>query len=183
MTLTTKSILRCLGLLLLWSIEAVAWRAKKNTPIHQLHISMNNILSIRGGDIQNLQCLEETNEVVFNNSIHDDQLVIIYFTSKNCPPCKRVSPIFEELSEEFEDREVVFCKVDVDDNPDTATTYQVNGWPTLLFFKKGEKVIEIVGGEVAEATLYDWVKLLAPKEEISDGKSEDKGNGNEGDDL
>jgi thioredoxin 1 len=175
MTLTTKSILRCVGLMLLWSIEAVAWRAKKNTPIHQLHL-----LSIKGGDIQNLQCLEETNEVVFNNSIHDDQLVVIYFASKNCPPCKRVAPIFEELSEEFEDR-VVFCKVNVDENPDTAATYQVNGWPTFLFFKKGEKVVEVVGGEVAEATLYDWVKLLAPKE-ISDDKS-DKGNGNEGDDL
>jgi hypothetical protein len=44
----------------------------------------------------------------------------------------------------------------------------VTGWPTFLFLKKGEKVLEVVGGKLAEATLYDWVKLMAPKEENED---------------
>jgi thioredoxin 1 len=123
--------------------------------------------SIRGGDIVHLRSIEETDEVVAENSNRDDQLVVIYFSSTDCPPCKKVSPLFEELSETFEDLgdKIVFCKVNVDENPIAATQYQVTGWPTFLFLKKGEKVLEIVGGKLAEATLYDWVKLMAPKQE------------------
>lgn len=123
--------------------------------------------SIRGGDIVYLRSIEETDEVVEENSNRDDQLVVIYFSSTDCPPCKKVSPLFEELSEEFEELgdKIVFCKVNVDENPIAASQYQVTGWPTFLFLKKGEKVLEIVGGKLAEATLYDWVKLMVPKQE------------------
>lgn len=122
--------------------------------------------SIRGGDIVHLHTIEETEEVVEENSGRDDQLVVIYFSATDCPPCKKVGPLFEELCVEFEEMgdKMVFCKVNVDENPVTASKYQVTGWPTFLFLKKGEKVMEIVGGNLAEATLYDWVKLLAPKE-------------------
>ncbi|MGK3736229.1 MAG: glycerol kinase [Bacillariaceae sp.] len=62
MTLTAKKAiaLRCLGVLLLWSIdEAVAWRAKRSTIIHQLHISKNIMMSIKGGDIQTEETTDE----------------------------------------------------------------------------------------------------------------------------
>lgn len=97
---------------------------------------------------------------------HVEKLVVIDFTSKDCPPCKKVAPLYEELSEseEFENR-VVFLKVDVDENVDAVQKYGVTGWPTFLFLKRGEVQSEIVGGKLAEATLYDWVRLLAPKEE------------------
>ena len=93
-----------------------------------------------------------------------EKLVVIDFTSKNCPPCEKIAPLYAELSEseEFEDN-VVFLKVDVDQNTDAVTKYGVTGWPTFLFIKKGEVQTEIVGGKLAEATLYDWVKLLMPK--------------------
>ena len=123
--------------------------------------------SIRGGDIVYLRSVEETEEVVAENSSREDQLVVIYFSSTNCPPCKKMAPLFEELSEEFSEElgdKIVFCKVNVDENPYAASKYQVTGWPTFLFLKKGGKVMEIVGGNLAEATLYDWVKLMAPKE-------------------
>jgi thioredoxin 1 len=96
---------------------------------------------------------------------HADKLVVIDFTSKNCQPCKKVAPLYEELSEseEFSEK-VVFLKVDVDENQDAVSKYQVTGWPTFIFIKKGEVQSEIVGGKLAEATLYDWVKLLMPKE-------------------
>ena len=99
---------------------------------------------------------------------HDDKLVVIDFTSKNCPPCKKVAPLYEELSEseEFESK-VIFLKVDVDENTDAVAKYGVTRWPTFLFVKKGEVQTEIVGGKLAEATLYDWVKLLMPKEEAA----------------
>lgn len=139
-------------------------------------------LSIRGGDIVHLQSIIDTENVIAENANHDDQLVVIYFSSTNCPPCKRVAPLFIELSEEFEESNIVFCKVNVDENPITAQKYQVTGWPTFLFLKKGEQILEVVGGKVAEATLYDWVKLMAPKEakekEVHDDEEIDESNDN-----
>jgi thioredoxin 1 len=90
---------------------------------------------------------------------------VIDFTSKNCPPCKKVAPLYEELSETEEFSEMVkFLKVDVDENPDAVAKYQVTGWPTFIFIKQGRVQTEIVGGKLAEATLYDWVKMLMPKD-------------------
>lgn len=153
---------------------AVAFKAKANNEAHGSKLLsapsplISRLQSIRGGDIVHLRSIEETEEIVTENSNHDDQLVVMYFSATDCPPCKRVAPLFAELSEEFEERfgdKVVFCKINVDENPYAASKYQVTGWPTFLFLKKGEKVMEIVGGKLAEATLYDWVKLMAPKEE------------------
>ncbi|VEU33613.1 unnamed protein product [Pseudo-nitzschia multistriata] len=140
--------------------------------------TFSQVLSVRGGDIVYLESIEDTEKVVADNVDDDNQLVVIYFSSTNCPPCKRVAPLFAELSEEFQDSNIVFCKVNVDENPGTAEKYQVTGWPTFLFLKKGEKIMEIVGGKIAEATLYDWVKLMAPKEdgeeEVNSGKESTK---------
>ncbi|CAJ1936555.1 unnamed protein product [Cylindrotheca closterium] len=121
------------------------------------------LLSIRGGDIIQAATLEQIDTILEENT---KKLVVIDFTSKDCPPCKKVAPLYEELSEseEFSDK-VVFLKVDVDENTDAVSKYGVTGWPTFLFIKRGEVQAEVVGGKLAEATLYDWVKLLVPKEE------------------
>lgn len=95
-----------------------------------------------------------------------DKLVVIDFYSNNCAPCEKVAPLYQELSEseEFSEK-VVFLKVNVDDHPFITAKYSVSGWPTFLFLKNGEVQTEIVGGKLVEATLYDWVRLLMPKDE------------------
>jgi thioredoxin 1 len=55
-----------------------------------------------------------------------------------------VAPIIDELAEEFDGR-VSFVKLDVDQNPKTATRYGIMSIPTLLIFKKGEPASHIVG--------------------------------------
>jgi thioredoxin 1 len=94
------------------------------------------------------------------------QLVVIDFFSDNCLPCERIAPLLEELatSHEFPPSKVVFVKINVEEHPMICTQYGVTGWPTILFFKDGKVQTEIVGGKLAEATLYDWVKLLMPKD-------------------
>lgn len=91
---------------------------------------------------------------------------MIDFYSNNCTPCEKVAPLFLELSEsdEFLDK-VVFLKVNVEEQPSITAKYQVTGWPTFLFIKAGKVMTEIVGGKIAEATLYDWVKLFVSKHE------------------
>jgi len=70
--------------------------------------------------------------------------VLIDFWAPWCRPCQMVAPIVDELANEYEGR-VNFVKMDVDQNPKTATKYSVMSIPTLLIFKNGEPVSHIVG--------------------------------------
>jgi len=120
------------------------------------------ILNLRGGEIQEIETSEDIQAII--DDAKGKKLVVVEFTSKDCAPCKLVGPLYMELSESDEFEDVIFLKVDVDEYPDIATEYQVTGWPAFLFIKNGEVQTEIVGGKLAQATLYDWVKLLIPKE-------------------
>jgi len=61
-----------------------------------------------------------------------------------CGPCNMVSPIYDKLSGEYEGR-FKFCKVNVDENQDTARKYMIMSIPMQMFFVNGEKVDEILG--------------------------------------
>ena len=70
--------------------------------------------------------------------------VLVDFTADWCGPCRMVAPIVEELAEEYDGR-VSFAKLDVDQNPKTASKYGIMSLPTLLIFKNGNPVSNIVG--------------------------------------
>ena len=70
--------------------------------------------------------------------------VLMDFWATWCQPCLMVAPIIDELAEEY-DGKVNFVKLDVDQNPKTATRYGIMSIPTLLIFKGGEPVSHIVG--------------------------------------
>ena len=76
--------------------------------------------------------------------LQSDKLVIIDFWAEWCQPCKMLSPTVEEIAGEYENT-VRVGKLNVDDNPDTATKYGIRGIPTLLFFKGGQVVQQLVG--------------------------------------
>ena len=58
-----------------------------------------------------------------------------------CGPCRMVSPIVEELAEEFSGK-IAFFKMNIDENVETAGQYGITSIPTMLFFKDGEEVSE-----------------------------------------
>ncbi|PIQ95776.1 MAG: thioredoxin [Nitrospinae bacterium CG11_big_fil_rev_8_21_14_0_20_56_8] len=70
--------------------------------------------------------------------------VMVDFWAEWCQPCKMLAPTIDELAGEYEDR-VLMGKLNVDDNPSTATQYGIRGIPTLLFFKDGKVVQQMVG--------------------------------------
>jgi len=61
-----------------------------------------------------------------------------------CAPCRMVAPVVEELASEYEGR-VSFAKLNVDQNPRTASRYGIMSIPTLLIFKDGKPISNIVG--------------------------------------
>ena len=81
----------------------------------------------------------------FESSVlQSDKPVILDFWAEWCQPCKMLSPTVEAIAGEYEEK-IKVGKLNVDDNPNTATKYGIRGIPTLLFFKGGEVVQQMVG--------------------------------------
>ena len=76
-----------------------------------------------------------------------DKVVVDFFATW-CGPCKMLGPVFEELSTEIND--IKFVKVDIDEHEDLCRKYKVMSVPTLIFFKDGKKVKEVVGFQTEE---------------------------------
>ena len=72
------------------------------------------------------------------------QLVLVDFWAEWCGPCRRLAPTVDELATDYDGR-VVVGKLNVDDNPSVASRYSIRGIPTLLLFKGGEIVEQVVG--------------------------------------
>ncbi len=70
--------------------------------------------------------------------------VLVDFWAPWCGPCRMVAPLVEELAEEYQGR-VKFLKLNTDDNVNTAARYGIRSIPTLLMFKGGQLVDQIIG--------------------------------------
>lgn len=82
--------------------------------------------------------------------LKSDIPVLIDFHASWCGPCKMLGPVIEELADEYEGK-VKIGKMDVDEAGETAGKYQVLSVPTVLIFKGGEVVDQVIGFQPKEA--------------------------------
>lgn len=90
----------------------------------------------------NIITLTEQN---FENEVLKTEIpVVVDFWAPWCGPCKRLSPILDELAEQYEGK-VIFAKLNVDENEKLSNEYQISSIPHLIIFNKGKAVEHIIG--------------------------------------
>ncbi len=80
----------------------------------------------------------------FDAQVKTQPLMIVDFWAEWCGPCRMIAPVLEELAGEYGDRLAV-GKVNVDENRQTAARFGIRSIPTLLFFRDGARVDQVVG--------------------------------------
>jgi thioredoxin 1 len=83
--------------------------------------------------------------------------VLVDFWAEWCMPCRRIAPTVDALASDFDGRAVI-GKMNVDENPRTPIQYAVKGIPTLLLFKAGQVVDQIVGAQVTREQLASIIE-------------------------
>ena len=97
----------------------------------------------------------KTSDSTFQDDISSQsKLVLVDFWAEWCGPCKQISPILEEISNEKENLNIL--KLNIDENPATPQKYNVRGIPTLMLFKDG-KLIDTKIGSLPKSSLEDWI--------------------------
>lgn len=93
----------------------------------------------------------------FNTIITTSDLILVDFWADWCGPCRKLTPILEELSSETG---LLVGKLNVDENPEKTSEYGVSSIPTVVLFKDGQPVKTIIGAKPKHLLLKDlseWI--------------------------
>ena len=102
-----------------------------------------------------MAALEVTDDSFSNEVLNSELPVLVDFWAEWCGPCRMISPIIEELANEYEGKAII-GKLDVDSNQESSVKYEVRSIPTIITFKDG-KIVDRQVGAVPKETLKNVV--------------------------
>jgi thioredoxin 1 len=94
---------------------------------------------------------------IFDEYIKNNNKILVDFWAEWCGPCKRVSPILDEISNETG---LLIGKLNIDENPEKTQEYSVHSIPTMVLFKSGQPVKTIIGAKPKHLLLKEleeWI--------------------------
>ncbi|MDB2415381.1 thioredoxin [Rickettsiales bacterium] len=98
----------------------------------------------------------ETNDKSFAEDVlNSGEPVLVDFWAEWCGPCKQLAPVIDDIANDLKDTLKVY-KVNIDENPDTPSKYNVRGIPTLIIFKDGAPAATKVGS-LPKSSLVEWI--------------------------
>jgi thioredoxin 1 len=104
------------------------------------------------------ETLEVTDDTFEAEILQSDKPAVVDFWAEWCAPCRAISPIMQQLSEEYGDR-LKITKMNIDESPRTPGDYGVRALPTVLAFHNGQVVEQLVGAR-PKASFDEMVKKL-----------------------
>ena len=119
------------GNLVVTSGTTVVWSAQQLSPSSQPPAGHSNLISVGDQDFQ-------------SKVLSSQPLVIVDFWASWAGECLRIAPLFERLSDAYQGK-MLFAKLDIDTNSQTAQRCNIQGIPTFLIFKDGQEIARMVG--------------------------------------
>lgn len=95
-----------------------------------------------------------TDETNFQENVLNKDFAVVDFSAEWCGPCRMIGPFLESIEEQLG---IEIMQVNIDESPNISAKYEVMSIPTVMIFKKGEKVAENVGA-ASKARLTEWIK-------------------------
>ena len=85
--------------------------------------------------------------------------VVVDFSASWCGPCKMIGPLYDQLSLDRKHKNILFVKVDIDQNPDIAARYQIKSMPTFVFMKNRREIDRFSGADILK--VKDYIRRLS----------------------
>lgn len=100
-----------------------------------------------------------TTDQSFQNDVQADQVSLVDFWAEWCGPCRLLGPTVESIADEYAGKVKVY-KMNVDENPNTPGQFHIRGIPTLIFFKNGKPVDQLVGNQPKDTIIQTLKKHI-----------------------